>query len=94
MDSPEPNTPTPERLLGDLRQVIENAEELLKNTNQYSGPQHQNARSKLVSALNAATEELARFEDAQLERMIEATRAANKRCNDQSGEARLLRAFE
>lgn len=94
MDSPEPTIPTQERLLGDLRLVIENAEELLKNTNQYSGPQHQSARSKLVSALNAATEELARFEDAQLDRMIEATRAANKRCNDQSGEARLLRAFE
>ena len=32
MDGPQPAKPTQERLLGDLREVIENAEELLKNT--------------------------------------------------------------
>lgn len=94
MDDPEPSIHTQERLIGDLRQVIENAEELLKNTGQYSGALHQSARGKLVSALNTATEELARFEDAQLNRMIAATHAANKRFSDKTGEERLLRVFK
>ena len=93
MESPE-ESQTQERLIGDLRLVIENAEELLKNTDQYTSVLYQNARAKLALALNAATEELARFEDAQLNRMIEATHAANRRHADATGEARLLRAFE
>jgi ElaB/YqjD/DUF883 family membrane-anchored ribosome-binding protein len=93
MDSPEESQQTQERLIGDLRLVIENAEELLKNTDQYTSVLYQNARAKLALALNAATEELARFEDAQLNRMIAATHAANLRHADQSGEARILRAF-
>ena len=94
MDSPEESQQTQERLIGDLRLVIENAEELLKNTDQYTSVLYQNARAKLALALNAATEELARFEDAQLSRMIEATHAANVLHADSTGEARILRAFE
>lgn len=93
MDSPQERSQTQERLIGDLRLVIENAEELLKNTDQYTSVIYQNARAKLANALNAATEELARFEDAQLSRMIEATNAAASAQADQSGEARILRAF-
>jgi ElaB/YqjD/DUF883 family membrane-anchored ribosome-binding protein len=94
MDSPQENPQTQERLIGDLRLVIENAEELLKNTDQYTSVLYQTARAKLAHALNAATEELARFEEDQLCRMIEATRAANERHADTSGEARILRAFD
>jgi ElaB/YqjD/DUF883 family membrane-anchored ribosome-binding protein len=93
MKTPEDNTQTQDRLIGDLRLVIENAEELLKNTDQYTSVLYQSARSKLSLALTAANEELARFEDAQLSRMIDATHAANERYADQSGEARLMRAF-
>jgi ElaB/YqjD/DUF883 family membrane-anchored ribosome-binding protein len=73
---------TQERLIGDLRLVIENAEELLKNTDQYTSVLYQNARAKLALALSAATEELARFEDARLGRMIEdlAASAATADC--------------
>lgn len=92
--SPGPSIQTQERLIGDLRLVIENAEELLKNTDKYSSTLYQNAREKLVQALHAATEELGRFEDAQLVRMIEATSIASERCNDLTGEAKLLRAFD
>lgn len=92
MDGPE-NPHTQERLIGDLRQVIENAEELLKNTDQYSNVLYQSARARLLQALQAATEELARFEDAQLTRMIAATHAANLLHCDGSGEAKLMRAF-
>jgi len=84
---------TQERLIGDLRLVIENAEQLLKNTNQYTSEIYQNARAKLTAALNCANEELARVEEAQLTRMLDATQAANIAFADQSGEARILRAF-
>lgn len=93
MDGPE-NPHTQERLIGDLRQVIENAEELLKNTDHYSSILYQSARTRLLHALQAATEELARFEDAQLTRMIAATHAANVLHHDVTGEARMMRAFQ
>lgn len=93
METPQDNPQTQERLIGDLRLVIENAEELLKNTDQYTSVLYQNARAKLAMALNAANEELERFEDAQLNRMMEATRLANERYADLSGEERILRAF-
>lgn len=94
MQSPEQNIQTQERLIGDLRMVIENAEELLKNTDQYTSVLYQGARAKLALALQAATEELARFEDVQLTRMISSTHAANLRFNDLTGEEKLFRAFD
>jgi ElaB/YqjD/DUF883 family membrane-anchored ribosome-binding protein len=93
MDGPEHSSPTQEQLIGDLRLVIENAEELLKNTDQYNSSLYQSARAKLAQALQAATEELARFEDTQLGRMIELTRLANALHHDLTGEAKILRAF-
>lgn len=94
MDSPEETPQTQERLIGDLRLVIENAEELLKNTDQYTSVLYQNARAKLALALTAANEELARFEDARLSRMIEATNAADVQHAPYSGEARIMSAFK
>ncbi|HJV02999.1 MAG TPA: DUF883 domain-containing protein [Burkholderiaceae bacterium] len=93
MDGPEHNMQTQERLIGDLRQVIENAEELLKNTDQYDSALYQSARARLAQALHTATEELTRFEDAQLLRMIAATNAASAAQGETTGEARVLRAF-
>jgi ElaB/YqjD/DUF883 family membrane-anchored ribosome-binding protein len=93
METPEIRAQSQEQLIGDLRLVIENAEELLKNTDHYSSALYQNARTKLSLALEAANEELSRFEDAQLERMMAATRVANDQFADRSGEARILRAF-
>lgn len=93
MDTPDPSSMTQQRLIGDLRLVIENAEELLKNTDHYTGLVYQSARAKLAMALNAANEELARFEEEQLSRMIEATQAANELHCDRTGEERILRAF-
>lgn len=92
METPERND-SRQRLIGDLRLVIENAEELLRNTDQYTGEVYRNARARLTEALDAANEELARFEDAQLEQMILATREANQRYHDRTGEQRILRAF-
>jgi ElaB/YqjD/DUF883 family membrane-anchored ribosome-binding protein len=93
MDTQKPNQPTQERLIGDLRLVIENAEELLKNTDHYAGFLYRDARARLALALDEANAELARFEDAQLSRMIDATNAACSADADTSGEARIMRAF-
>lgn len=94
MDRPDKSAQTQEQLIDDLRQVIGNAEELLKNTDQYTSLLYQNARAKLARALTAANEELARFEDAELQRMIGAADAANLLHADKSGEACILRAFQ
>lgn len=94
MDSSEHGTRSQERLIADLRQVIENAEDLLRNTDKYTSTLYQGARAKLEVALVAATAELPHFEDEQLTRMMEATLAANEQCRDQTGEARILRAFQ
>lgn len=95
MDDPDhKQEQSQEQLIGDLRQVIENAEELLKNTDHYTSLMYQAARAKLAQALLAATEELERCEDAQLLRMIEATHRANLLYRDLSGEAKLMRAFQ
>jgi ElaB/YqjD/DUF883 family membrane-anchored ribosome-binding protein len=93
METHEPGSMSQQRLIGDLRLVIENAEELLKNTDHYTGAVYQNARVKLAAALDVANEELARFEEDQLTRMIEETHVANALHQDRSGEARILRAF-
>lgn len=94
MDIPEQSQQqTQERLIGDLRLVIENAQELLKNTDQYTSVLYQSARAKLALALNAANEELARVEEAQLARMMAATEAASQAAAETDGEARVLRAF-
>ena len=94
MNDPEVKLQTQERLLEDLRQVIENAEDLLNNTNAYHSQLYQHARTRLAQALHYAMDELARFEDIQVERMIELTRAASLLHQDLTGEARLLRAFK
>jgi ElaB/YqjD/DUF883 family membrane-anchored ribosome-binding protein len=94
MDGPdEKQVQSQEQLIGDLRQVIENAEELLKNTDHYTSVLYQSARAKLSQALQAANEELERCEDAQLLRMIETTHRANLLYRDSSGEDKLMRAF-
>ncbi len=94
MDSPQESQQAQERLIGDLRLVIENAEELLKNTDQYHSALYQTARARLSLALNAATEELARFEEDHLSRIVQAHNAANHIHADYSGEARIMRAFK
>ena len=93
METPELSSLTQQRLIGDLRLVIENAEELLKNTDHYTGVVYQKARAKLALALNAANEELSRFEEEQLARMMEATRVAAELHHDRTGEERIFRAF-
>ena len=94
MSGPEHTIQSQEKLIGDLRQVIENAEELLKDTVQHTGLVYQQARARLNQALQSATTELAQFEEAQLVRMIDATHSANERHGDRTGEAKLMRAFK
>lgn len=94
MDDPAIKLRTQERLLDDLRQVIENAEDLLKNTNRYHSSVYHSARTRLAQALLQATAELAHFENLQVDRMIELTNAASLLHQDLTGEAKMLRAFK
>jgi ElaB/YqjD/DUF883 family membrane-anchored ribosome-binding protein len=99
----DPNSPLPplparpepaqQRLIGDLQQVIDNAEDLLNCTDSARDGAYRSAREQLARALATANEELQRFEDTQLERMIAATHEASLQHHDRTGEARLLRAF-
>ncbi|GGC03727.1 hypothetical protein [Pseudoduganella buxea] len=91
--SAEAGTASQYRVIGDLRAVIENAEDLLKNTDHYNHGLYHTARNKLAEALLVATEELERCEEAQLARMLAATSEANRLHGDRDGEARVLRAF-
>lgn len=91
---PSIHTSTPMRLIDELRLVIGNAEELLRNTSGAEGDVHQQARARLAQALAFANGELERFEDAALSRMIAATRADSELHADTSGEARVMRAFK
>ena len=81
------------RVIGDLRAVIDNAEDLLKNTDHYNHGLYDTARNKLAEALAVANQELERCEEAQLARMLAATNEANRLHGDRDGEARVLRAF-
>ncbi len=85
--------PTQRQLIGDLQQVIDNAEDLLHCTDSDRQGAYRAAREKLAQALAIANEELQRFEDAEITRMIAATHEASQRHRDATGEARLLRAF-
>ncbi len=94
MDSPHDSSSPQDRLIGDLRLVIENAEDLLKSTGHYTGEPHQEARTRLAAALDKANAELERFEETRLARMMDVTRAAIALHADASGEARVMRAFK
>lgn len=93
MESANDERAPQDRLIGDLRLVIENAEELLKNTGQYMGEPYRKARERLTGAIKKASAELERFEEARLASMMDATRAAIDQHADNSGEARIMRAF-
>lgn len=93
MDRAHDSSSPQDRLIGDLRQVIENAEDLLKSTGHYEGGPYQEARIRLAAALDKANAELERCEETRLAGMMEATRAAIALHADVGGEARIMRAF-
>jgi hypothetical protein len=92
MDNPEYSHQ--QELIFDLGQVIENAQQLLNDTEQSTCMLCQNTRVKLSDALQVAGAALVRCEDARLAAMIAATRAANELFDDRTGEAKLLRSFQ
>jgi ElaB/YqjD/DUF883 family membrane-anchored ribosome-binding protein len=92
MDNPEYGNQ--QELMFDLHQVIENAQQLLNNTEQSACMLCQATRVKLTEALQVAGAALTRCEDARLAWMIDTTRAANELFDDRTGEAKLLRSFQ
>lgn len=94
MNPTEPAPKNHDKLINDLRQVIRNAEDLLKHTEHHTGNIYKAARAKLELTLLAAYDELNRFEDEQLSRIMERTHLASDSYRDQTGEEVILRAFK
>lgn len=61
-----------EKLMHDLNQVIKDAEELLKNSEQQTGEGFKSAKAKFESTLKNAKAEIARVEDLVINRTKEA----------------------
>jgi ElaB/YqjD/DUF883 family membrane-anchored ribosome-binding protein len=81
-----------ERLIGDLRVVIQNAEELMSVTNRNSSSDVSSGRAKLANALSIAYKELAHLEGALVGQKAVAAQAANDSLN-KSWDKRILRMF-
>jgi ElaB/YqjD/DUF883 family membrane-anchored ribosome-binding protein len=72
MDKTGLNGDTRNKLIDDLKQVTDNAEELLRNSGQQMGERYQTARAKFESTLSTARDELSSLE----ERVMDGTRDA------------------
>ena len=66
-----------EKLMHDLNQVIRDAEELLKNTEQQTGDGFKSAKAKFESTLKNAKTELNRVEELVINRTKEAAQATD-----------------
>lgn len=66
-----------EKLMHDLNQVIRDAEELLKNSEQQTSEGFKSARSKFESTLRNAKAEIERVEDIVINRTKEAAHATD-----------------
>ncbi|MFZ6847025.1 DUF883 family protein [Undibacterium sp. RuRC25W] len=66
-----------DRLMDDLNQVIRDAEEMLKNTEQQSGEGFRAAKARFESTLKNAKEELAKVEEIVVTRTKDAARATD-----------------
>jgi ElaB/YqjD/DUF883 family membrane-anchored ribosome-binding protein len=83
---------TQEELIGNLRAVIQNAQELMTQTVRYPTSEHSTGRAKLATALSIAYRELAHFEGALVGAKLIGTQAAND-CLNESWEKRVLRVL-
>jgi ElaB/YqjD/DUF883 family membrane-anchored ribosome-binding protein len=72
MENIERNGELRSRLMNELRQVISDAEDMLRNTGQQAGEGYQLARSKFESTLSSARDGLSTAE----ERLVASTRDA------------------
>ncbi|NMM26565.1 MAG: DUF883 domain-containing protein [Glaciimonas sp.] len=68
MNSNEINTEGRDRIMGELKSVITDAEELMKNTEQQVGEGFKVARAKFESTLRSAKSELLHLEETIVER--------------------------
>lgn len=71
-----------EKLMGDLKVVIKDAEELLRNTGQQTGEGFKAAKAKFETSLYNAKNQLLDLEDAVVARSKAAARATDQYVND------------
>jgi len=71
-----------DRLVGDLRAVVEDAEELLRSTASQTGEKAAAARARLQESLQMARQRLVGAEEALVERTKEAARVTDRYVRD------------
>ena len=78
MDALPQNNDSREKLMGDLKIVIKDAEELLRNTGHQTSESFKAARAKFETTLETAKTELIRVEESLVEKTKDAAYATDR----------------
>lgn len=82
MDATEQANDARDRIMGDMKSVINDAEELLRNSQQQAGEGFQAAKAKFEATLNTAKTELIRMEETMVARTKDAAVATDRYVKD------------
>ncbi|WP_035626750.1 YqjD family protein [Herminiimonas sp. CN] len=82
MNINEISTEGRDRIMGELKSVIKDAEEMMKNTEQQTGEGFKNARAKFESTLRNAKTELVHLEETIVERAKDAMHTTDEYVKD------------
>ena len=82
MDRKDLSSNSRDKMMGELKAVIRDAEGLLKNTEQQVGEGFKSARLKFESTLNSAKGELLNLEENAMEKVKEAARTTDEYVKD------------
>lgn len=72
------NSEARDRLMGDLKMVIRDAEDLLKNTGQQTGEGFKAAKAKFETTLHTAKTEMSKLEESLVTKTKDAVRATDE----------------
>lgn len=81
-DAQQHSNETRDKLMGDLKMVINDAEELLKNTGHQTGESFKNARAKFESTLTNAKAQLQSLEETVIYKAKDAALATDRYVKD------------
>lgn len=82
MNANEISTESRDKLMGELKSVIKDAEEMMRNTEQQAGEGFKAARAKFESTLRSAKSELVRLEETIVERAKDAMHTTDEYVKD------------
>lgn len=87
MDATEQANNARDKIMGDMKTVINDAEELLRNTQQQAGEGFLAAKARFEATLNTAKAELIRIEETLLARTKDAALATDRYVKDHPWES-------